>query len=67
MKGTCRDLIKVLSLHLPGGTEEKHEVLRIVDVFSGIRTENPSNTSQKRYHLSQIAWFPSLSCLQRTQ
>jgi hypothetical protein len=65
-EGTCRCLIKVLSRHLPGETEENHVVLRIVVAPSGIRTENLSNTSPNRYHLSQLALFPALSSLERT-
>jgi hypothetical protein len=37
---------KVLPLHFPGGIEENHEILSIVDVLAEIRIRNLPNTNQ---------------------
>jgi hypothetical protein len=49
---------KVVSWHVYGGTEERHDVyISTVDPLAMIRTVHLPNTSQKCYCLSQLAQF----------
>jgi hypothetical protein len=50
LEGSGRDLMRVLSLQFPRGTEENHgKFVRIVNVPAETRSEHLPNTSQERY------------------
>jgi hypothetical protein len=49
LEGSGHSLNKVLSLHLPGGTEENMKKLRIVGGLGKIQTKHFLNTSLEHY------------------
>jgi hypothetical protein len=62
-KGDDRDLIEVLSRHLPGGTEENYETsVRIASVPAEIRTEHIPNTSLERYRYTNLLGKTLVTC-----
>jgi hypothetical protein len=48
-------LIKVLSQHLPGGTEESNEKVRTAYVLFEIQTEHPPNMGLGCYHYVNLS------------
>jgi hypothetical protein len=51
VEGSGRDLFEVICRNLNGGTEENHKnLVRMIDIPAGIRTENLPNISQEHYH-----------------